>query len=73
MLWVMIFVFLNSKSFFLFPQLVERALRQYKNNQDPGNTILEFYREDKNSISAFFARAVLDTLLQYSKQECKIN
>ena len=53
--------------------MVERALRQYKKGEDPRQTILEFYQEDKNSISAFFARSILDTLLQNPQQEeCKI-
>lgn len=53
--------------------MVELALRQYKKDEDPRKTILEFYQEDKNSISAFFARAILDTLLQNPQQEeCKI-
>ncbi|OTF80695.1 phosphorylase b kinase regulatory subunit beta-like protein [Euroglyphus maynei] len=54
-------------------KLVELALRQYKKGEDPRQTILEFYQEDKNSISAFFARAILDKLLQNPQQEqCKI-
>ena len=58
---------------FLNCQLVERALGHYQKERDVKHTILQFYSETKSDTSGYFARAVLDTLLQYPQFECKVN
>lgn len=54
-------------------KLVEGALNHCKKEHNNKYTILQFYSESKSDTSAYFARAVLDTLLQYPPIECKIN